>query len=259
MKIKKKISIICIAAFCFLLGTLCSWSIGMTDYAGRGDSFFENNETTRALKEYKAGLTYKTDNYALLWRTARCYGRLSVTVSNKKEIKEYALKQEEFARKAVLANPNGFEGHLYLAEALGKLLNYAPFNKAAKYIIEIREIAKKATELNPKEAKPYLILGVWHRKVAQASWIKKAFLKTFFGELPHASLAKSISFLEKAVLLDNTRVKYYYELAVSYDAVGNYESAAQALKKAVKCKPKHQWDEKMIVSALKLLNSYPQS
>jgi len=253
MKIGLKTAIICVIGVHFLLWTLYSWAADITHYVQNGDDLFQRGKIERAAEEYNAGFVLESDNYALLWRMARCCGRLSVTAGNKKDMLDYTLKEEKFARKAISVSPESFEGYLYLAESLGKLLSYAPFNRVFKYIIEIREAAEKAIELNPKEAKPYLILGMWHRDVAKASWFQKALIRTFFGKLPQADVATSISLLEKAVELDNARVKYHYELAMGYDAIGNYQSAAQELKKTIKCKPKHQWDEKVIVSARKLL------
>lgn len=253
MKIQNKILVGYITGLYFFLCSFHSWSVDLTQYVKNGDAFFEQGDYKHALEEYDTGLTFDENSYMILWRMARYYGRLGVLSGDKKGMKNYTLKAEKFARKAISVNPQGFEGHLHLAESLGKLLVHAPFNKVYKHINEIRESCKKAIELNPKHAKAYLILGMWHRKVARASWVQKALIRTFFGKVPQADLATSIYLLQKAVELDDTRVKNHYELALSYDVTGDYKSAASLFKKAIKCKPLHRWDKKMIDSAGKYL------
>jgi tetratricopeptide (TPR) repeat protein len=245
--------ILTIAAVLFIAATAC-WALESDHYIQRGDISFERGEFMESLNAYEAGLLMDDDNYGLLWRIARCYGRLSVEVADKGKAAGYVLKQEEFARRAVSSDPEGFEGYLYLSEALAKLLAHAPFDKVYKFIYEIRETAMKAIEISPGEAKPYFIMGVWHRKITRAPWYQKVLARAFFGRLPETDMKSAVFFLEKAVELDPTRVKYHYELAMTYMMMGDRGSAASELRKAAACEPAHRWDEETIRSARELLD-----
>jgi len=236
----------------------CVWALDTSQYQNSGDTYFSSGDFTRALEQYSAGLALEKGNYEFLWKIARCYSRLTVSSTDKKIIKEYVLKQEEYSRKAVEAGPERFEGYRYLASALGKLLTHAPFDKVYKYINEIKETSETAIALNPDDPRCYIILGVWHRKVALAPWYQKTLISAFFGGLPGSDLETSVKLLEKAVQLENNRVKNYYELALSYRAVNDHGAAKQALEKAIHCIPRHDWDVKTLEKARKLLDNYSE-
>jgi tetratricopeptide (TPR) repeat protein len=163
------------------------------------------------------------------------------TKNKKKEWEE----AEKYARRAVEINPDKVEGHLYLAIALGKMALYSSSGEKVKSVWEIKKEAEKSMELDPEQQKAYLTLGAWHRNVATASSLEKEIAKMFFGELPEGSLEESLKLLLKSIELGGVDVRNYYELALTYEATGDYESAKNEFEKALVARPVYPEDDEI--------------
>lgn len=177
----------------------------------------------------------KTGNYEELWKLARSHSRESDVVKNKKDKKELLLKSIDYAKRAMSVNPDRFEGHLFLAEGLGKLSDFVSSKEKVRSSGVIKDSAQKAIELNPSHYEAYLVLGVWHRKVVTASWIEKKLAKALFGGLPDGSIEESEENLKKAIRLNPDFIESHYELALTYKAEKKKKLAKEEVEKALQC------------------------
>ncbi len=232
---KRKISI---AKFISLIICLLAFSAITAEASlSNGDTHLFKGELEEAQEIYESVLKENPGNYEALWRLSRCYIWYAMMAKKTKDKKKEWKKAEEYARRAVEINPNGAEGHLYIAIAAGKLALHSSASKKVKASREIKKAAEKAIELDPAEQKAHLALGAWHRNVATASSIEKQLAKMFFGELPESSLEESLQLLLKSISLGGTNVKNYYELALTYEALGDYEAAKREYNNALSARP----------------------
>ncbi|MGH7830086.1 MAG: hypothetical protein ACREP8_07895, partial [Candidatus Binatia bacterium] len=153
--------------------------------------------------------------------------------SQEKKLKHY-LTAEEYARKAVKADPDGTWGHFYVAASLGKIATLSPVSKQIDLSHEIREAAEKAIALDPNNGFAYHVVGVWHRKVAEIGQMQRLLAATFlWRSLPAGSMEKSVEYLKKAISLNPTVILHHLELAKTYIAVDQWQVARSSLETAL--------------------------
>lgn len=202
-------------------------------YLYEGDMHLFDGSMEEAQKMYEFVLKDNPHSYEALWRLSRFYISQGMAAEKTKEKKEEWREAAKYAKDAIEINPDGVEGHLYLAISMGKLALYSPPAEKVKACREIKREAEKVIELDANQQKAYLVLGAWHRNVATASSIEKQFAKIFFGELPEGSLDKSLELLLKSISLGGDDVRNYYELALTYEAAGDYEAAKREYENAI--------------------------
>src|SRR5689334_1240562 len=69
---------------------------------------------------------------------------------NEEQRKTLYRSAEQYARRAVAANPNDAEGHFELARAIGRNAQTMGARDRVKYAGEVREQALAALKINPK-------------------------------------------------------------------------------------------------------------
>ncbi len=223
----------------------------------QGDACFEKGDYVGALDCYTGASDKNPNSYAVLWRLARLYVRQGVLAEKKREKKALWEKAEECARQATLVNPDGADGHLYLAIALGKNALYSSADKKVQSAWEIKESAEKAVRLRPDEGKAYLTLGVWHRNVATASSFERQFAKIFFQELPEGNLREAERLLRKAIERNGEDIRHYYELGLTLHELGEHDRARSAFGKAMAMEAKDSQDKELKEDIEKLLRKSP--
>jgi len=185
---------------------------------------------------YKKVLEADPNDYKALWYLSSCHSELGVLLEEReRESKGHILKAIEYARRAIAVKEDGFEGHLYLAEALGISLKNEGPNERVKFVREVKKEAERAVELNPDHYRGHLMLGIWHRKVYDASWVEKKLANIFLGGLPEASLVKAEEFLKRSAELKPNFPKTHYELGLVYRDTGKRELALREFEKVVTC------------------------
>lgn len=145
-------------------------------------------------------------------------------------LKEYRTA-EEYARKAVKANPNSTWGHFYVAAALGNIAAVSPVAEQIDLADEIRGAIEKSIALDPQNGFAYHAYGVWHRKLAEIGRMQRMLAAVFYSSsVPQGSFTKSIEYLKKAVALNPAVIISRLELARSYVAVESWLQARNLLK-----------------------------
>ena len=218
----------------FASGAFCGdEGIVAEPYLYEGDMRMFKGELEGARKIYDFILKEDPRSYEALWRLSRFYISRGMAAEKVKDKKKEWKRAEAYGRQAVEINSDAVEGHLYLAIAMGKLALFSPPADKVKSVWEIKREAEKAIELDPAEEKAYLTLGSWHREVATASSFEKSLARTFFGKLPEGSVEESLRLLLKSIDLGGNGVRNHYELALTYEAMEQYEAAKAEYKKAL--------------------------
>lgn len=145
-------------------------------------------------------------------------------------LKQYLIA-EEYARKAVKADPKSTWGPFYVAVSLGKMASLSPISKQVDLAEQIREAIERAIALDPQNGYAYHVYGVWHRKMAEIGQASRALASVIlWRSIPKGSLEKSVEYLGKAVSINPTVIASRLELARTYVAMGKYALARNFLK-----------------------------
>src|SRR6185312_24994 len=72
---------------------------------------------------------------------------------------------EQYARRAVAANPDGADGHFELARAIGRNALTMGARDRVKYAAVVHDEASKALALDSTHAGAWHVLGVWNAEV----------------------------------------------------------------------------------------------
>jgi tetratricopeptide (TPR) repeat protein len=125
---------------------------------------------------------------------------------------------EQYARRAVSANPNDADGHFELAVAIGRNALTMGARDRVKYAAEVRDQALNALKLNPNHAGAEHVLGVWNAEVMRLSGFTRLVAKKLMGGqvFDEASWENAQKHLERAVSLEPNRITHRLDLAAVY-------------------------------------------
>lgn len=204
----------------------------------KADALYASFKTKEALNELLKVLQLDPQNHEALSKVSRIYIDFGDMIPEsgpdwqEKKLKQYFIA-EEYARKAVKADPNGTWGHFYMAASLGKIALQSPVRKQIDLAIEIRFEVEKAIALDPQNGYAYHIYGVWHRKMTEIGKMSRILASVvLWRSVPRGSLEKSVEYLNKAISLNPAVISHHLELAKTYVAMGNWQLARSALKTA---------------------------
>jgi tetratricopeptide (TPR) repeat protein len=202
-----------------------SWSLQ------RADELYAAFKPKEALPELLKVLDLEPQNAEALSKIARVYIDFGDAIPEHtpdweaKRLKQYQIA-EQYARKAVKADPSVVWGHFYIAASLGSMATVSPVAKQIDMAGEIRSAIEKAIALDPQNGFAYHVYGVWHRKMAEIGKMSRMLASVIYGRsIPTGTMEKSIEYLNKAVALNPTVIASRLELARSYTAVENWSSA----------------------------------
>jgi tetratricopeptide (TPR) repeat protein len=136
---------------------------------------------------------------------------------------------EDYARRAVAANPNDADGHFELAAAIGRNALTMGARDRVKYASAVREEALAALKLNPNHAGALHVMGVWNAEVMRLNGVTRFFAKNLLGGkvFGEASWDNAQQNLERAVELEPNRITHRLDLANVYSDRGNKPKAIE--------------------------------
>jgi tetratricopeptide (TPR) repeat protein len=201
----------------------------------KADELYAAFKPKEALPELLKVLDLEPQNAEALSKLARVYIDFGDAIPENipdwepKRLKQYQIA-DQYARKAVKADPNVVWGHFYIAASLGSMAAVSPVAKQIDMAAEIRSAIEKAITLDPQNGFAYHVYGVWHRKMAEIGKMSRVFASVIYRRsIPTGSMEKSVEYLNKAVALNPTVIASRLELARSYVAVENWASARSFL------------------------------
>jgi len=207
------------------------------EHIALGDREHAARNAAGALKQYEAALAVDSNNADALIKAA--YDAVDLGEFNPNAEQRSALYRsaEQYARRAVAANPTNPEAHFQLAVALGRTaLTMGPRDRV-KFAAEVREQALEALRLDPKHSGALHVMGVWNAEVMRLNGFTRLVAKKLLGGqiFSEANWDNAQSYLERAVALDPNRITHRLDLAAVYadrdqkaKAVEQYEWIAGA-------------------------------
>jgi tetratricopeptide (TPR) repeat protein len=211
-------------------------SQNLSDLLSAGDRESVARRTNTALGHYERAVQAEPKSYVALWKAAREAVDLGEFEPNTETRTALYTRATDYARRAVLANPNDAEGHFQLSRAVGRTALAANPRERVKYAVEVRAEALKALQLQPKHPGALHVLGVWNAEVMRLNGFSRAMAKTFLGGqvLGSASWSEAVRYLEASVVVEPNRLIHHLDLARIYRDAGRPNEARAAYQAALR-------------------------
>jgi tetratricopeptide (TPR) repeat protein len=210
-----------IAVLCGIAAPTLLGAQGPADHVALGVAATEARDAAMALEHFEAALEQDSTSYEANWRSALILldrGE-QIPVQGKSMARDslYSLA-ERYARRAVLSDSSGADGHFTLAAAVGRTSLTLGQEARIRRAGLIRDEALRAIELDPRHDGAYHIMGRWNAEIMRLSGIGRFFARNFLGAgiFKEASWEQAIANMEKAAALDPNRIYHHLELARIY-------------------------------------------
>lgn len=191
------------------------------DHVAMGVAANEAHDPATAFQHFQAALDQDSMSYEANWRGALILldqgEQIPDTVKSGARDSLYSLA-ERYARRAVVSDSLGPDGHFALAAAVGRVSLTLGQEARIRRAGIIRDEALRTIELNPAHDGGYHIMGRWNAEIMRLSGISRFVARNFLGAgvFKQASWQKAISNMEQAVALDPGRIYHRLELARIY-------------------------------------------
>jgi len=171
-----------------------------------------------ALKHFEAALTLQRDNYDALVKAAQAAVELGEFNANAAQRTALYASAEQYARRALAANPSSAEAHFELAQALGRNALAQSARDRIKFAREVREQALEALKLDPQHSGALHVMGMWNAEVMRLNALSRLIAKRFLGGqvLGEANWDSAQRYLEQAVAADPSRIVHRLDLGEVY-------------------------------------------
>ena len=207
-----------------------------------GDSLFDAFDNEGALEYYQKAYDLDSTNYEASWKLSRTYVDIGETLEDDPRA-DYYKKGNFYAEKAVKNNPEGSKGHLRLSIAIGRIALEAGAKERVRLSKEIKKEVDHAIKLDPNDDIAYHVLGRWHRKLANLSWIERGFANMFLGGIPEeASEENAAIAFKKAIEINPGFINHHLELGMTYEMMDMEEEARAEYQKCLNM-PKSSADD----------------
>jgi tetratricopeptide (TPR) repeat protein len=199
------------------------------------DRLYAQFKPKEAANELLKILRMDPQNFEALIKLSRAYIDLGDMIpESTSDWKERRLKDyrtaEDYARRAIKANPNSTWGYFYLGASLGLTAVVSPIARQVELADEIRVALEKSLTLDANNGFAYHAYGVWHRKISEIGKMSRVFASVLYGRsLPQGTLEKSVEYLKKAIALNPTVIVSRLELANTYMAMEDFQAARTML------------------------------
>ena len=226
------------ALYSGLLIMLLAISFGLAEEADslfimKGDSAYKAFDNASALEWYSEAYKADSSNYEAAWKLSRAYVDVGETLEGD-EMHAYYKSAEYFARRAIELNETGSNGHLFLSIALGRVALNVGAKERMRLAKEIKMEADKAIEYDPGNDIAHHVVGRWHRRLANLSWVEKGFANIFLGGIPEeATMENAVASFKKAIELNPEKISHHLELGITYREMDKNELAVAQFQKCL--------------------------
>jgi tetratricopeptide (TPR) repeat protein len=214
----------------------------------KADELYAQFKAQEALVELKKVLQLDPANPEALSKMSRVYIDIGDMIPEsaagwtEKKLQQYRMA-EQYARKAVQADPDLTWSHFYVAASLGKIAMLSPIPKQIDLSREIQAAVEKAIALDPNNGFAYHVYGIWHRRMAEIGQMSRMMASFFLGRaIPEGDIEKSLAYLDRAVSLNPNVIAHRLELAKTYIALEKWQLARNSLKFAQQLPPQFSDD-----------------
>jgi tetratricopeptide (TPR) repeat protein len=210
-------------------------SVEIAQLHKNADRLYAQFKPKEAANELLKIVRLDAQNFEALIKLSRAYIDLgdmipeSISDWKERRLKDYQTA-EDYARRAIKANPNSTWGYFYLGASLGLTAVVSPVARQVELAEEIRAALEKSLALDPNNGFAYHAYGVWHRKISEIGKMSRVLASVLYGRsLPQGSMEKSVEYLKKAIALNPTVIISRLELANTYMVMEDFQAARTML------------------------------
>ena len=199
------------------------------EHVAMGDREHAATNAPAALRHYEEAIKADPRSYEGLWKASRDAVDVGEYNADDKERERLYSVAEQYARRAVEANPADADGHAELARALGRKALSLGKRDQVKYAGDVRNAALDALKINPKNPAGLHVMGKWNYEVLRLSGMTRWMAKNFLGGkvFDSANWDDAQRYMEESVANDPSRLVHHLDLARVYEARGNKEKARE--------------------------------
>ena len=203
-----------------------------------GDKDFEAMNAAGALRHYQEAIKVDANNAEALWKAST----QSIDLGEFNDAARDSLYRlgEQFARRAVQADPKSSMAHFALAKAIGRRALSLGARERVKYAGEVRKEALEALKLDSLNAGALHVMGMWHANIMRLSGFTRFFAKNLLGgkTFDEANWNEAARSLERASSLEPDRIVHHLDLAAVYRDRGEKDKAREQYQIALQLKLK---------------------
>jgi tetratricopeptide (TPR) repeat protein len=192
-----------------------------------GDRAYDSLDVPAALAHFEKAIAADPRNYEALWKASRAEIDLGIPTPDAEKRNARFAAGEQYARRAVAANPGNAEGHFVLAFVLGKTaLTQSPRGRV-KYGTAVREHALECLRINPSHAGCLHVMGMWNAEVMRLNPFVRLIARSILGGsvFGTASWKEAVRYLEAAVAQQPWRVVHRLDMGEIYRDSGDKAKA----------------------------------
>jgi tetratricopeptide (TPR) repeat protein len=210
------------------------------NHLARGDEYYLALDNTHALTEYEQAYRESPTDYATLLRMVRIYND-----NGKIHLRNDPVSESEYRTALMYADslahyyPDSAVTHFWMALAKGSLIPFVGVWEKIAIGKIVKLNVQQSLERDSTFSYPYVIRAIFERVGAQLSWIEKSIVRVVFGENLSGTLAASEQNLKTAISYDPANSFAYYELSLTYQAMGDTAQAAASLRRVIELQPKN--------------------
>ncbi len=214
-----------------------------------GDRDHASMNAASALRHYEAAIAVDPNNAEALWRASREAIDLGEFDEGGRD-SLYSLG-EQFARRAVQANPQSSMTHFALAKAIGRKALSMGARDRVKFAGEVRKEALESLRLDSTNAGALHVMGMWNANVMRLSGVSRFLAKNLLGGkvFDQANWKDAVAYLERAASLEPDRVVHKLALGGVYADSGNKPKARETYQAALQLKAADYNDKHYLLQA----------
>ena len=214
------------------------------DHIALGDRDHAAMNAPSALHHYEEAIKLEPRSYEAQWKATREAVDVGEYAAAPQRDSLYTVA-EQYARRAVEANPNDAEGHFHLARALGRRALSLGKRDRVKYAGEVRAQALESLKHDPKHPGALHVMGMWNYNVMSLSGMTRFMAKNFLGGkvFDSANWDDAQRYMEESVAVDPDRLVHHLDLARVYAARGNSAKAREQYELAINA-PRTEYNDR---------------
>lgn len=198
------------------------------------DAAFLQMDYPAAVRNYEQALEHVPGDPVVHWRLARAYVCIAEVEEDAQKRLSALRNAETHARECLRADSGRWEGHTWLAAALGYIALEVGMQEQISLSRELLEESNRALAINPKDDIALSIRGSFYRALGNVGWLKKQLASIFVGEIPDGGFAEAERSLLEAAALAPDIMRHKYELGVLYVDMGRTSEACTLFQQAAR-------------------------